>query len=69
MAVRRPLVRYGGRTRQLPAGDSLAGMPVYLPALQQSSVVLKVAINTTLYTVAATKQGGTTLAVSVAING
>lgn len=69
MAVRRPLVRFGGRTRQLPAGDALAGVPCYLPVIQQSSAMLKVAVNATAYTVAATQQSGTILAVSVAING
>lgn len=67
--VRRPLVRVGGKTRQLPAGDSLLGIPVYLPATQQGGTVLRVAINTITYTVAATQQGGTVLAVAVAING
>jgi hypothetical protein len=53
----------------LPSGDALLGVPVYLPASQQSGTVLKVAINIATYTVAAVKQGGTVLAVAVAING
>jgi len=69
MATRRPLVRVGGRTKQLPLGDSMLGVPVYLPATQQNGTFLKVAINSSTYTVAATKQGGTVLAVAVAING
>jgi hypothetical protein len=31
MAIRRPLVRVGGRSEQLPEGDSLAGVPVAIP--------------------------------------
>lgn len=69
MAARRALVRIGGKLKQLPAGDAIYGIPIYAPATQQDGTLLKLALNIATYTLSVTKQGGTTLAVSVAING
>ena len=69
MTVRRPLVRSAGRTRQLPSGDALAGVPVYIQATQQAGTILKLAVDATNYTLVATQQSGTALAIGVAISG
>lgn len=68
MAARRPIVSSGGRRRQLPAGDSLLGVPAYLPAYQQSGTMLKLALNLD-YSLPAIQAGGATLSVQVVING
>lgn len=68
MATRRPLVRAAGRTRQLPAGDTLAGIPIYVPAYQRSGAALKL-LATITYGIAVTTRGGATLNVQAVLNG
>lgn len=48
MATRRPLVRVGGKTRQLPEGDTLAGLVQRLPVYQAGSSIAAVLINLTV---------------------
>lgn len=69
MGVRRALVRIGGKFKQLPVGDTLYGIPIYVPAIQQDGTLLKLAPSIPTYTLSVTKQAGGTLAVGVAING
>lgn len=69
MVARRPLVQVEGRTRQLPGGDSLLGVPVYLAVSTQALGMLKVTINSSTLTVAATRQGGAVLTIAVTLNG
>lgn len=68
MAARRPIVRSGGRNKQLPTGDTLLGVPSYLPAYQQGGALLKLALNLD-YALTVYKAGGAGLAVQVVING
>lgn len=44
MATRRPLVRISGRTRQLPAGDVLAGVAQSLPVYQSDQSLVLIAL-------------------------
>lgn len=69
MAARRPVVVVSGKQRQLPAGDILLGVPVYLPVYLQSGSMLNVPINSSTMTVAVNLQAGGSLNVGVAING
>lgn len=68
MATRKPIVRSGGRNKQLAAGDVLLGIPVYAPAYQQSGTLLRIALTST-YSTPVYKQDATQLAVGVVING
>lgn len=68
MAIRRPLVRSGGRTRQLPAGDILAGVPVYVPAYQAAGTMLKLSF-TTAQGITAKNSAGATFSIQAVING
>lgn len=68
MAVRRPLTRVGGKLKQLPDGDVLAGLPLYVPAYQQSGLALKLSLNTN-YSLTAYTRAGAGLAVQVVLNG
>lgn len=68
MAARRPLVRRGGRNQQLPSGDTLLGLPVYLPAYNRSGALLKLSLNTN-YSLSVTTRSGSILTVQVALNG
>lgn len=68
MAARRPIVRTGGRDQQLPAGDTLLGVPAYMPAYKESGVLLRLALNLN-YSLPAKLAGGGTLSIQVAING
>lgn len=68
MAARRPIVSRNGRRQQLPAGDTLLGVPAYLPAYQQSGTLLKLALNLD-YSLPVLQAGGATLSVQVVING
>lgn len=45
MVTRRPLVRITGKTRQLPAGDVLAGIEQRFPVYQANSNVAVVLID------------------------
>ena len=44
MATRRPLVRVNGRTRQLPAGDVLAGVAQSLPVYQTNQTFVLISL-------------------------
>lgn len=65
---RRPLVRKDGKTQQLPAGDTLQGLPLYIPAVTQAGVQLKLTLSTT-YALPVTNRAGTVLNVQVLLNG
>lgn len=67
MPARRPLVRVGGRTRQLPAGDAVAGFPLYLRAYNAEGAMLKLALNPD-YSLPVTLAGGGALNVQVVLN-
>lgn len=68
MASRRPLVRNGGRTQQLPSGDTLLGLPLFVPAYQQGGAMLRLAMTAT-YAVQVTRQSGAIFNVSAVMNG
>ncbi|WP_286976265.1 hypothetical protein [Pseudomonas sp.] len=69
MTARRPIVSVDGERQQLPAGDSLLGIPAYMPAIQYGGTLLKLAINLSSLTVIVGQYGGGSLSVPVAING
>ena len=68
MTARRPIVSAGGRRQQLPAGDTLLGVPAYLPAYQSTGAMLRVGLNLDYGLTVALAAGGS-LTVQVAING
>lgn len=68
MAARRPIVRTGGSDQQLPAGDTLLGVPAYMPAYQANGALLRLALNLN-YSLPAQLAGGGTLSVQVVLNG
>lgn len=68
MTARRPVVRTAGRDQQLPPGDTLQGVPAYLPAYNAAGSLLKLALNLD-YSLPAIQASGTTLRVQVVING
>ena len=68
MTVHRPLVRIGGRTEQLPAGDTLQGVPVYLRAYQAGGAMLRLALSIN-YSLPVALAGGGSLNVQVVLNG
>lgn len=68
MPLRRPLVRAGGETRQLPAGDVVAGVPVAMPAFQAGGLMLRLAL-TLDYALPVRTAAGATLNIPVIING
>ena len=68
MATRRPIVSVAGKNRQLPSGDSLAGLPVYVPAYQTSGTALKLAL-TASYGLVAFNSAGAGLNIQVVLNG
>lgn len=68
MTARRPIVSSGGRRRQLPAGDTLLGVPAYLPAYTQAGGLLKLALNLD-YSLNSYTQAGAGLSIQVVING
>lgn len=65
---RRPLVRKNGRTQQLPPGDSLLGLPLYVPAFTQAGASLRISL-TTFYALPVENRAGKTLQVQVLLNG
>lgn len=69
MVARRPVCVVSGKKRQLPVGDSLLGVPVYLPAYQATGLMLKVAIASVSMSLTVNRQAGGSLAVGVALNG
>lgn len=68
MAARRPLVRSGGKDTQLPAGDSIAGMPIYMRAYTQAGSALRLSLDIN-YALSAYKQDGSALKVQAVLNG
>lgn len=68
MAARRPIVRTGGRDEQLPAGDTLLGVPAYMPAYQANGALLRLALNLN-YSLPAQMAGGGMLSIQVVLNG
>lgn len=68
MTARRPIVSVGGRRRQLPPGDTLQGVPAYLPAYQAGGAMLKLALDLD-YSLPVTLTGGGVLNVKVVLNG
>ena len=68
MTARRPIVSVGGRRRQLPAGDTLQGVPAYLPAYQANGAMLRLALNLD-YSLPVALAGGGSLNVQVVLNG
>lgn len=68
MALRRPLVRSGGRTRQLGAGDTVAGVPLYASAYQAGGAALRINLATD-YSLPVVQAGGATLNVQAVLNG
>jgi len=68
MAARRPIVSEGGRRRQLPAGDTLLGVPAYVPAYTQAGALLKLALNLD-YSLTAYTRAGAGLTMQVVLNG
>jgi hypothetical protein len=69
MTARRPIVSVDGERQQLPVGDSLLGVPAYMPVTQYGGAMLKLALNLSSMTVAVGTYGGGSLSVPVAING
>jgi len=68
MAVRRPIVSIDGRRRQLPDGDTLLGVPAYMPAYQSGGAMLRLALNLD-YSLPVALAGGGALNVQVVLNG
>ena len=68
MVARRSLVRVQGKVRQLPPGDTLQGVPAYLPAYQAGGAMLRLALNLD-YSLPVTLAGGGVLNVQVVLNG
>ena len=68
MPSRRPLVRVGGRTRQLPAGDAVAGFPLYLRAYNAEGAMLKLALDIH-YALPVQQAAGGALTLAVVLNG
>lgn len=66
--MRRPLVRAGGRTEQLPVGDTIAGVPVALPAYTASRLMLRLSL-TANYALPVQLAAGGSLNVQVIANG
>lgn len=66
--MRRPLVRTGGRTEQLPAGDTIAGVPVAMPAYTAAGMMLRLSLNTN-YALPVQLAAGGSLNVQVITNG
>lgn len=68
MTARRPIVSVAGSLRQLPPGDTLQGVPAYLPAYQAGGAMLRLALNLD-YSLPVTLAGGSVLNVQVVLNG
>lgn len=68
MAARRPIVSKGGRRQQLPSGDTLLGVPAYLPAYQASGALLKLSLNLN-YSLTVYQASGAGLTIQVVLNG
>lgn len=68
MANRRPLVTSGGKIRQLPAGDTLLGVPAKIPVLLNDAIgtYINLAADSTLPILLNT---GSTYNLPVTVNG
>lgn len=68
MTVRRPLVQVSGYSRELPAGDSVAGIPAYFPVLLSSGVATSLDLSAT-YSLPILLSSGTSTTLPVTLNG
>lgn len=68
MTARKPIVSVGGSRKQMPAGDTLLGVPAYLPAYTQAGALLKLTLALD-YALTAYTQAGAGLKIQVVING
>lgn len=68
MTLRRPLVRRNGRNEQLPPGDTVAGVPVSLPAFTSAGLLLRLTL-TVDYSLPVLTAAGATLNIPVITNG
>lgn len=68
MAARRPLVLKDGRPQQLPPGDVLVGMPVFVPAFQRDGTQVKLLLTSSM-TLPVFNRAGLALQVQVIPNG
>jgi len=68
MTARRPIVTIDGQEQQLPAGDTVLGVPTALPAKQVSGLLLRIPLTTQNALVVA-RTGDTALNVQVVTNG
>lgn len=68
MAARRPLIQDGGKSKQLPPGDTLLGLPLFVPVAKRSGQVLKLSLSATYAFLVQMRAGGS-LSVQVALNG
>ncbi|MFE3969036.1 hypothetical protein [Stenotrophomonas sp. YIM B13575] len=60
MAARRPLVLdESNRTRELPTGDTLAGVPLYLPVGLRTGVTVFLPLSTAYMLTIGLRAGGT----------
>ncbi len=60
MAARRPLVLdASNRTRELPAGDNLIGVPLYLPVGLRSGGIVSLPLSTPFTLTIGLRAGGT----------
>lgn len=60
MAARRPLVLdESNRTRELPTGDTLAGVPFYLPVGLRTGATVRLPLSTTYRLTVGLRVGGT----------
>lgn len=68
MAARRPLVQVSGYSRELPAGDSVAGVPAYFPILLSTGTAASLNLSAT-YSLPILLSGGTSTSLPVTLNG
>lgn len=69
MVARRPLVAVGGRVKQLPEGDTLAGvMPLAVPALLSNGTLLRLSL-TPNQSLPVVSSDGLTISIPVILNG
>lgn len=68
MVVHRPLVLKNGHQQQLPPGDVIAGIPVFVPAFLRSGAPVRLLLTSNM-TLPVFKQAGTALQVKVIPNG
>ncbi|NWD49008.1 hypothetical protein [Pseudomonas gingeri] len=68
MTVRRPLVLKDGHPQQLPAGDTLMGVPVFVPAFRRGGAAVRLLLTTTM-TLPVITRAGSALQVQVIPNG